>query len=193
MLISKPMKTNMDDIQLLITGGPGSGATTTGEAMSKLLEIPCFDSDDYFHKPTDPPFQQQYSKEERSLLLHEKVASSGSWILSGSISAWGITDVFFSHAVMLNIGTRTRINRLKVRERERFGNRIDKDGDMYDEHTGFMDWASCYESGELEGRSLPLERNFLASNCKRLLEIDGELAIDALTESIETFLSEGCL
>jgi adenylate kinase family enzyme len=179
----------MHDIQLLITGGPGSGATTTGKAMSKMLEIPCFDSDGFFHKPTEPPYQEQYSKEERSRLLQEKLASSGSWILSGSISAWEVTDVFFSHAVILNIGTQARISRLKFRERERFGSRIDKGGDMFDEHTGFMQWASCYESGELDGRSLPVERKLLASNCTRVLEIENEIVLSALTTSIQTFLS----
>ena len=178
----------MRDVQLLITGGPGSGATTTGTMISKVLEVPWLDSDDYFHKPTDPPFQQQYSKKERHQLLHEKIGSSDSWILSGSISAWEIPDIHFSHAVLLNIATSIRIQRLKLRELERFGNRIRDGGDMYDEHTGFLRWASCYETGELEGRSLPMERKFLESNCTDLLEIERELPLDVLTKSIMAFL-----
>lgn len=83
----------MSDFQLLITGGPGSGATTTGKAVSEAVGALWCDSDSFFHKPTDPPFQEQYSKEERSTLLHDSLSSSSSWILSGSISAWGITDV----------------------------------------------------------------------------------------------------
>jgi len=178
----------MDEFQLLITGGPGSGASTTGEAISKVLGSPWFDSDDYFHKPSDPPYQEQYSKEERSSLLHQSFAGSSSWILSGSISSWEITDIVFSHAVVLNIGTQVRVNRLRKRERERFGNRIDEGGDMYDEHAGFMQWALHYESGELEGRSLPKERLFLKSNCKCVLEIDQELPLPELIILIHQFL-----
>ena len=180
----------MDAFQLLITGGPGAGATTAGRAISEVLGVPCFDSDDYFHKPTDPPYQEQYTKEERSTLLRESFLGSPSWILSGSISAWGIQDIVFSHAVVLNIGTQVRINRLKQRERERFGVRIDKGGDMYDEHTGFMNWAMHYESGELEGRSLPVERKFLESNCKRVLEVDRELSIAELVKLVRKFLEK---
>jgi adenylate kinase family enzyme len=179
----------MRDFQLLVTGGPGSGASTTGKMISKVLETPWLDSDDYFHKPTNPPFQEQYSKEERYHLLHEKISNSDSWILSGSISAWGITDIFFSHAVILNIDTPIRIHRLKLRERERFGNRIDRGGDMHDEHTEFMRWASCYETGELDGRSLPMERKFLESNCTHILEIESELPLQVLTKSISAFLN----
>ncbi|MFT5099636.1 MAG: adenylate kinase family enzyme [Planctomycetaceae bacterium] len=59
-----------DNIRLLITGGPGAGASTTGERLSTALGFPWIDSDDYFHKPTNPPFEAQYSKEERSHLIH---------------------------------------------------------------------------------------------------------------------------
>lgn len=178
----------MNDFQLLVTGGPGSGATTTGAAISVALKTPFFDSDDYFHKPTNPPFQEQYSKEERSSLLHNGLASSSSWVLSGSISAWGVTEFVFSHAVVLNVGTQIRMDRLKQRERNKFGSRIDKGGDMYDEHAGFMHWASHYESGKLEGRSLPVERKFLESNGRRVLEIDRELPLPELVTLIQRFL-----
>ena len=60
---------------------------------------------------------------------------------------------------------------------------------MYDEHTGFLHWASCYETGELEGRSLPMERKFLKSNSTRLFEIERELPLEALTKLITAFLS----
>lgn len=180
----------MTDFQLLVTGGPGSGATTTGQAISVALQTPCFDSDGFFHKLTNPPFQEQYSAEERSALLHNRIASSSSWILSGSICAWGITDIVFSHALVLNVGAQVRIDRLKQREQERFGGRIEKDGDMYEEHTGFMHWASNYESGELEGRSLPLERRFLESNCKRVFEVNRELPLPELVNLVQQFLDE---
>lgn len=178
----------MNDFQLLVTGGPGSGATTTGIAISEALGAPCFDSDRFFHKPTDPPFQEQYSKAERSSLLHKSLPNGGSWILSGSISAWGVTDVVFSHALVLNVGSKIRMDRLQRRERQRFGSRIDVGGDMYDEHVGFMHWASHYETGQLEGRSLPVEKQFVESNCKQRLEVDRELPLPELVTLAKRFL-----
>ncbi len=178
----------MKGFQLLVTGGPGSGATTTGEAIGVALGVPCFDSDDYFHKPTNPPFQEQYCAQERSDLLHKDVASCRSWVLSGSISAWGIADVLFSHAVVLNVGVQVRMDRLRRRERERFGIRINKGGDMYEEHAEFIQWAAHYESGELEGRSLPVERKFLESNCARVLEIDREMPLPEIVKLVQWFL-----
>lgn len=175
-------------ITLLITGGPGSGASSTGEMLSTALELPCIDSDDYFHKPSDPPFQAQYSKQERHQLLHREFSRFDSWILSGSISSWEINDVDFTHAVLLDLGPELRLRRLKVRERERFGSRLDEGGDMYDNHLEFMKWAASYESGELAGRNLRGEMAFIAKHCSHALTIKEALSLDELERTIVPFL-----
>ena len=179
-----------NSIQLLITGGPGSGTTTAGARISKRLGMPQIDSDDYFHKPTDPPFQVQYSTNERRALIHKAIASSRSWLLSGSISAWGITDIRFSHAVVLNVGKVVRLDRLRERESKRFGMRIEADGDMLEEHTSFLEWASHYEDGDLEGRSLPVERDLITRCCDSHLEICGAISLEVLEEKILNYLNK---
>jgi adenylate kinase family enzyme len=175
--------------KLLITGGPGAGASTTGERLSTVLEIPWIDSDDYFHKPTNPPFQVQYSREERSHLIHKEFDRFDSWILSGSISAWDIHDVEFTHAVLLGIGPELRLKRLKAREHERFGVRIEAGGDMHEDHMEFMKWAASYESGELEGRSLSREKAFMAKHCTHILLIEEQHSLDELEKMIVSFVS----
>lgn len=46
-----------------------------------------------------------------------------------------------------------RIARLKKREKERFGSRIEPGGDMYQQHLEFIDWAKKYDTGGLNMRS----------------------------------------
>ena len=46
-----------------------------------------------------------------------------------------------------------RIERLKKREEERFGKRIEPGGDMYEHHQEFIRWASAYDNGGLNMRS----------------------------------------
>jgi hypothetical protein len=158
-----------------------------GERLGAVLEIPWIDSDDYFHKPTDPPYQAQYSKDERRDLIHREFDRSDSWVLSGSISAWDIHDVEFTHAVLIDIGVELRLKRLKVRERERFGHQIDPGGDMHNEHTEFMKWAASYESGEQPGRNLPLEKTFMAEHCIHVLSIEAQQSVDELEKMIISF------
>ncbi len=59
-----------------------------------------------FPKPSNGPFQEQYSKAERTRLLLEAFSGSRSWILSGSIVAWGVRETTFTHAVLLNVDQR---------------------------------------------------------------------------------------
>ena len=177
-------------VQILITGGPGSGASTTGKALASKLGIPVFDSDDFFHKPTDPPFAEQYSKEERNLRIVEACHAHESWIVSGSVCSWGMTELRFTHAVLLDIGNKLRMQRLEVRERERFGNRIDAGGDMHEENVGFMKWADSYETGDLSGRSLSLEKSFVSQYCTQLLEVNEEQPVGHLVDVIIKYLEK---
>lgn len=187
--MGSPAKTT----HLLITGGPGAGASTLGKVISEALDAKWVDSDTYFHKPTEPPFQEQYPKPERNRLIHEALEPSKSWVLSGSISAWEIDDIHFTHAVLLNVGHGVRVARLKARETERFGKRLDKGGDMHDEHVGFMRWAASYETGTQPGRNLPRERMFIDRFCAGVLETDREQPIEDLVPTVTRYVRQDLL
>ena len=56
-------------------------------------------------------------------------------VVSGSLTDWGDELIqLFTLAVRLETSQEIRIERLKIREREKFGNRLDPDGDMYQQH-----------------------------------------------------------
>ena len=46
-----------------------------------------------------------------------------------------------------------RIERLEKREKQKFGDRILPDGDMYTTHMKFMEWVRAYDTGSVEMRS----------------------------------------
>ncbi len=60
---------------------------------------------------------------------------------------------FFSLAVRLVTDTDIRIARLKEREKRKFGSRIEKGGDMYQNHLEFIEWAAKYDNGDINMRS----------------------------------------
>lgn len=43
-------------MRINIFGDLGTGVTTMGEKLSKVLKVPYYDSDDYFWEKTDPPY-----------------------------------------------------------------------------------------------------------------------------------------
>ncbi|MBT7608107.1 MAG: hypothetical protein HN576_00020 [Bacteriovoracaceae bacterium] len=175
-------------IKIYITGGSGSGATSLGKSLEKKFGIKLFDTDDFFHKPTDPPFQEQYSKIERNSLLRESINPLNSWIVSGSVSTWEMENFNCTHAIFLNPGTDLRITRLKKRELERFGSRVETGGDMHTIHLEFIEWAKGYENNAGEGRTFKIELDFLKAIDKKLLMLDGDLCLKEILDSSIEFI-----
>lgn len=177
-------------LRLLISGGPGSGCTTTAIALGRLLGAPVVDSDAYFHKPTDPPFQVQYTLEERRDLLRPVLDPEGNWILSGSVATWGLHPLAATHGVFLKVPKEVRLRRLLDRQREQFGARIEPGGDLQEEHEAFLGWAAGYDEREGAGRNLTTDRAFLTAQCARFVEVEGEATVNEIVARLEEFVGD---
>jgi adenylate kinase family enzyme len=176
-------------MRLLISGGPGSGYTATAQQISVVMGIPLFDSDAFFHKPSDPPFHEPYSPEERRSLLGAALAQASSWIVSGSVATWGLESFHPTHGVLLKVPKPVRLQRLKKRQREQFGLRIDPGGDMHEEHEAFLVWAAAYEERTGSGRNLATDRTFLMNHCDHFISLDHVADMVVRVEEIMSFLS----
>ncbi|MEK7951958.1 AAA family ATPase [Luteolibacter soli] len=176
-------------MRILISGGPGSGCTSTAEILGKQLGLPVFDSDSYFHKPTDPPFQEQYTPDERRDLLDSALKSQPDWILSGSVATWGLPSLEPTHGIFLDIPKEVRLDRLLNRQKNQFGSRIDPGGDMQEEHESFIEWAAGYDDRTGSGRNATTDRSFLETHCGHLLAIAKNQAMEDLVLEITSFLT----
>ena len=176
-------------MRVLISGGPGSGCTSTAAKISERTGIPVFDSDAFFHKPTDPPFQEQYSREERRAMVSATLAQAPHWLLSGSIATWGVDFTRATHGVFLNVPALVRVQRLLERQRSQFGDRIDPGGDMHSEHEAFIEWAAAYEERTGISRCLVTDREFVRAHCDKYLSIDEVADMETIVEAIMNFLS----
>ena len=176
-------------MHLLISGGPGSGCTSTAKLIGTELGLSVFDTDTFFHKPTDPPFQEQYSPEERRMLLSATLEASSDWILSGSIATWDLNLPTVNFGAFLDTPKAERLRRLELRERERFGSRIDVGGDLHTENENFMVWASAYEDRSGIGRNKNTDRDFLIQNCDYCIEIGLSQSLDEVASEILDFLA----
>ena len=180
-------------MRVLISGGPGSGCTSTARAIGEQLGLPVFDSDSYFHKPTDPPFQQQYSPEERRTMLASALSVEPNWILCGSVATWGLDSLEPTHGVLLSPPKEMRLERLLNRQRNHFGSRINPEGDMSDEHQSFMEWAAGYEERTDFGRNLKTDRAFLEAHCKHLATLIENEAMEEIVLKVISFLADATI
>lgn len=108
-----------------IYGASGSGTTTLAKYISEKLGYAFMDTDDYFWKPTNPPYKEKREISERLQLMKTDIAKFDKVIISGSLVEWGDELIpLFTFVIRLDTATDIRIERLKRREYGRFGSRI---------------------------------------------------------------------
>ena len=144
----------MSNAIIHIFGASGSGTSTLGLYISERLGYAFMDTDDYYWKPTNPPYREARPVSVRLELMKSRIAKSGDVVISGSLSGWGDDLIpLFTLAVRLVTDCAIRIERLKKREKEKFGARVEAGGDMFDDHQAFLAWAAEYDSGDRTIRS----------------------------------------
>ena len=176
----------MDKQVIHLYGASGSGTSTIGKFISDKLGYFFMDTDDYFWEPTDPPYTTKRNVSDRITLMKNDISNNDRVVISGSLVGWGDELIpLFTLAVRVKTDTAIRIDRLKRREREHFGNRIDLGGDMYENHQAFIDWAASYDSGGLDMRSKSKHDEWqkLLQCCQILL--DGSLPVEKNFEIIQ--------
>jgi adenylate kinase family enzyme len=168
-----------------VFGASGSGTTTLSRALATRLDVRHFDADDYFWQPTEPPFTQKYPPEKRVELLAADLDRVDAWVLSGSMCGWG--DVFaqrFTLAVYLWIPGDVRMQRIALRETQRYGARIDPGGDMHEQSREFLEWARRYDSAGFEQRSRVLHDWWIGNLSCPVLRIDYDAPTDVWADAV---------
>ena len=150
-----------------ITGASGSGTSTLGAALAAELGCSFLEADDFLWLPTEPPYQTLRPVDERLTLLLAALARSGSAVVSGSVNGWGAEiENIFDGFVFLYVDTALRLERLRIRETQRFGRA----------NPAFLTWAGQYDEGPPEGRSLARHKAWLAARSCPVLVLDGDLS-----------------
>ena len=179
-------------MKLHIFGASGSGVTTLGQALSLHLNIPYFDSDEYFWEKTNPPFTVKRAPEIRNSMIKTTLNQTDSWILGGSVINWG-ENVFptFKLVVFLWIPPAVRISRLRNRELERYGEVILSDSKRKKSYDNFIKWAEDYDNDTgIANRTLKAHEYWLKKRTCPVLEIREDLAIEERVKRVLDKLSD---
>ena len=175
-----------------IFGGAGSGTTTLGRKIADELGYKHMDTDDYYWLPIDPRFTSKRPVEERIKLMIEDIENHDNVVISGALANWGDELIpYFNLAIRIHATTDVRIERIKMREKERFGPRIQPGGDMYEKHIDFLEWAKLYETGGVDVRSKAKHDEWQKMLRCPILNLDGAEALEEKFEKVKTFLMKG--
>lgn len=161
-------------VRIYITGASCAGVTTLGQALAASLGLIHVDVDDFYWLPTHPPFTTKRPANERVCLIKQALGDQG-WVLTGSSDGWG--EALMVHVdliVFVITPTPVRLQRLDLREKRLFGERIAPGGDMHEIHVAFREWASQYDDPRCSGRNRARHEAWISRQTVPVLRIDGE-------------------
>jgi adenylate kinase family enzyme len=168
-----------------ITGASGCGATTLAAALAARLGAVHIDTDDHYWVATDPPYREKRDVEGRLAGIAAEQARTGRWVLSGTLDRWAEPAVREAELIVfLEAPTEVRLERLRQRERRRFGDALLPGGAMFETHAEFIAWTARYEDGTRPGRSRPLHEAWLAGLDKPVLRLDGARPTEELVRAV---------
>jgi adenylate kinase family enzyme len=173
-----------------IMGASGAGVTSLGRALADALAIPHHDTDDYFWEPTIPPYQKRREIAERLRLMREVFLPRADWVLSGSLEGWGDPIIpHFDLVLFLATSREIRLQRLRAREAAHFGDdAVASGGWRHKDMEEFIEWASHYDDGNREGRSLAKHRAWLAALPCPTMRLDGSRPLSELAAEVRAAL-----
>lgn len=173
-----------------ILGASGSGTSTLGMALSASKNYKFLDTDDYFWKTK---YSEINKVEDRVTLIQREIHNCTDWILSGSLCGWG--NGFMQHfdlVIFVYLPQEIRMNRLKEREREKYGKDILPGGSRHMEYRAFTEWAGKYDSGGTEIRSKFTHEEWLKTLKCPILRFDGDFSVEQKLRRFDEIAMDGC-
>ncbi|UXV18518.1 AAA family ATPase [Pseudomonas fluorescens] len=174
-----------------ILGAAGAGTTSLGRALAERLNVAYFDSDDFYWQQTSEPFTVARLRDERTRLLVEQSANLEGWVVSGSLCGWGDAMIpQFTHVVFLRVDPQIRLSRLRLREVQRYGDRVLAGGSRHENSVAFLAWAARYDEGNHSLRSLRRHESWLKPLTCPVIRLDStHHSVAALVNQLMPLLS----
>ena len=162
-----------------IFGATGSGTTTLGKALAKKMGYIHFDNDNYVFETDGKQFTKPRRPIIRNTLLYNDLRNTPSWVLSGAVCGWGDFIIrYLDLVVFLWVPLDDRLIRIEARE-EKLGRKKHKT------YKKFIRWASAYDTGSTNMRSLAQHEEWMKKLSCPLLRLEGNKSLD---EDLKTIL-----
>ena len=172
-------------IRIHVFGASGTGTSALCAALATRTGATHLDTDSYFWEETNPPFQRKRENKRRIEMLDTDLDKFKSWVLTGSLCGWGDSVIpLFNLVIFLYLDSVTRMERIREREAQRFGKRIEPGGDMYRQHRSFMRWASGYDNARPPMRSLEYHALWMQQLTCPVPTLDSKYSLDRLCDEV---------
>lgn len=150
---------------ILMCGLNGAGKSTLGKALADKLNYRFIDNEDLYFPKTDPNYlyASERTREEVEKLLFEEIEKYKNFVFTSVRGNYGDPDhPFFQYAVLVEVPRELRLQRVKNRSFQKFGDRMLPGGDLYEHEKWFYDFIAARSEDTVEewlkGISCPVIR-----------------------------------
>ena len=128
---------------IIVFGANGSGKTTLGRELARILNFKHIDHEDYCFEKSETPYTISRPREECEALMLDDIEKYRSFIISACTGDFGdkITQ-FYELAVYISAPLDIRMERVKQRDYEKYGERVSKGNNMYEQQLNFYDFVA---------------------------------------------------
>ena len=128
---------------IMVFGANGSGKTTLGRELAHILNFKRMDAEDYYFEKSEVPYSVVRPREYVLELMLADIKKYRSFVLSGVTGDYGNEiPSFYELAVYITAPLELRMERIKKRAYEQYGERVLKGGDMYEQEQKFFDFVA---------------------------------------------------
>ena len=170
---------------IIICGLNGTGKSTLGKALAKRLHFHFIDIENLYFPKTNPNYiyDSPRTREEVEKLLSHEMKMHENFILSSVKGDYG-KDIysFFQCAILLDVPRDIRLQRVKDRSFQKFGNRMLSGGDLFEQEEKFFRLVESRNENTVE--------EWVKSLKCPVIRIDGTKPIDENTNFIIALLQE---
>ena len=162
---------------IIITGLNGSGKSTVCRLLAEKINYYSMDVEDYYFIDSDIPYSKFHTHEQTEKLMLNDILKYKNFVLATVNCNWSreITSMCCL-AVVLKAPLDIRMERIKKREYEKFGNRVLQGGDLYESQQKFHNKVLAREEDHIS-------KQLQFITCP-VLELDATLSIQDIVDAI---------
>ncbi len=164
---------------ILICGLNGAGKSTLGRALAQQCGLRYIDNEDLYFSKTDPndPYTAPRSRQEVEQLLLKEIKTSKGFVFTSVRGDYSqaVRDLF-SCAIWVHVPRELRLERLRNRSFQKFGDRMLPGGDLYAQEEQFFAFA--------QARTENLVEEWLRTVCFPVIPVDGTKPVEENIASI---------
>lgn len=137
---------------IIMCGLNGSGKSTLGKALAERLNFYFIDNEDLYFPKEDSqyPYTSPRTKEEVEKLLLCEIKKHEDFVFTSVKGNYPGANRFFQYAILVEVPKEIRIQRVKNRSFQKFGDRMLPGGDLYEQEAGFFHFVESRPENTVE-------------------------------------------